>query len=91
MEFLGLLTNRSQHVQHSVFIHPTQSGRSPDSYAFGQAANDLNDFGFIQTEIGKAFSFVECPATGCIETAKALNQAGFSFVTTEFLCWIAAA
>ena len=85
MQPFSLCANDTHHFKHRVFITAAQSGGCPDSAAFAQATNDLDDFGFVQTQADEPALFVEGFTARWIEATEALHRAGTGFETAEFL------
>jgi len=69
----ALLANDAQHVQYSVFVAAAQSSGCLDSAAFRQAADNLDDFGFVQTQADEPALLVEVFAARRIQTFEPLH------------------
>lgn len=87
----GLRANDAHDFKHGVFITACQSCRCPDADAFRQAADDLDDFGFVQAQADEPALLVESFSASWIEATEALHGTGAGFETAEFFDFTAAA
>ena len=79
------LNHTGDMLGHGVFVATAQSGGCPDAAAFGQATDDLDDFGFVQTQADEPPLLVEGFAARRIEATEALHKAGTGFESANFL------
>ena len=83
VEAFALFANDVQHFQHGILVAPTKPSRCPNAATFRQAAHDLNDFGFVQTQADEPALLVK--SLSAVEATKALNITRAGFETAEFL------